>query len=90
MIGFGCKHMKKTEPDWLPRGQSDKPNEDDSGITLYTAKDIQRIFHCGKNKAYEIMHMHGFPSFRINSAIYVEKNELKKWIASVKNRSVLT
>lgn len=30
------------------------------------------------------MNMSGFPSFRIDSSIYVEKNELKKWIARMK------
>ena len=53
-------------------------------------KDIQNIFHCGRNKAYQIMNMSGFPSFRIDSSIYVEKNELKKWLARVKNRNVST
>lgn len=59
-------------------------------VTLYTAKDIQTIFKCGRKKSYEIMNMSGFPSFRINSAIYVEKSELEKWIAKHKNNIAIT
>ena len=46
----------------------------------HTAKDIQNIFKCGRKKAYEIMHITGFPSFRIDTSLYVEKSELEKWI----------
>ena len=59
-------------------------------IVLYNAKDIQRIFGCGRKKAYEIMHIVGFPSFRIDSSIYVEKNELEKWILRNKCKNVHT
>ncbi len=54
-------------------------------VVLYTAKDIQTIFKCGRKKSYEIMNAPGFPSFRINSALYVEKTQLEKWIARYKN-----
>ena len=65
-------------------------NEQDERITLYTAADIQSIFQCGKKKAYEIMHIPGFPSFRIDTLIYVEKTEFEKWIAKNKCRSINT
>ena len=74
----------------VAQAQADELNADDSNITLYTAKDIHNSFHCGRDKAYQIMNMSGFSSFRIDSSIYVEKNELKKWIARVKNRNVFT
>jgi len=57
---------------------------------IYTPKDIQRIFKCGRKKSYEIMNMTGFPSFRIDSSLYVEKNELEKWIFRSKNRNINT
>lgn len=59
-------------------------------IILYTPADIQNIFKCGKKKAYEIMHMNGFPSFRIDTALYVEKTALADWIMRVKNKKLNT
>lgn len=58
-------------------------------IVLYTAKDIQEIFKCGRKKSYEIMNAPGFPSFRVNTSLYVEKTELEKWIARYKNNTVI-
>ncbi len=58
-------------------------------VTLYTAKDIQSIFKCGRKKAYEIMNAPGFPSFRLNTSLYVEKTQLEKWIARCKNDTVI-
>lgn len=65
-------------------------NEKESEVVLYTTSDIQRIFHCGKKKSYEIMHICGFPSFRIDSTLYVEKEELERWIAKNKGRQITT
>lgn len=63
------------------------PNDD---TVLYTAKDIQKIFRCGRKKAYEIMHIPSFPSFRIDTSLYVEKGELEKWILHIKNKNITT
>lgn len=65
-------------------------NTKESDIILYTPKDIQRIFQCGKKKSYEIMHIPGFPSFKIDSSLYVEKNELEKWLYKTKGRFIAT
>ena len=62
----------------------------DTEIVLFTPKDIQRIFQCGRKKAYDIMHTPGFPSFTINSSLYVEKSELEKWIVRSKNKTIIT
>lgn len=59
-------------------------------VVLYTPKDIQRIFQCGQKKAYEIMHIVGFPSFKIDSSLYVEKKELEKWLARTKGKNIVT
>lgn len=59
-------------------------------IIIYTPKDIQRIFNCGRKKSYEIMNMSGFPSFRIDTKLYVEKKELEKWISKNKNKNLNT
>ena len=82
--------MKKAEMNLVAQAQTDELNTEDSEITLYTTKDIQKIFHCGRKKAYEIMHIQGFPSFRIDSSIYVEKNELRKWISRIKSKNINT
>lgn len=55
-------------------------NIDNSGIVLYTVSDIQKIFNIGRTKAYELMSADGFPSFRINNRVYVERNKLSNWI----------
>ena len=70
---------------WLGKG-----GEYIEDIVLYTPPDIQNIFKCGKKKAYEIMHMAGFPSFRIDTSIYVEKSELQKWLNRNKFKNLNT
>ncbi len=59
-------------------------------IVLYTPKDIQRIFKCGRRKAYDLMNSPGFPSFRIDTLLYVEHHELEKWIARNRSKNVNT
>lgn len=59
-------------------------------VVLYTAKDLQRIFKCGRKKAYQIMNSDGFPSFRIDSLLYVEKESLERWIAKSKGKTIIT
>lgn len=56
----------------------DKQTKDD--IILYTPQDIQKIFTCGKNQAYQLIHSSGFPKIQINRKIYVPKDKLEKWI----------
>lgn len=59
-------------------------------VTLYTVKDIQEIFKCGRKKSYEIMHIASFPSFKIDEKLYVEKTELEKWISKIRNKNINT
>ncbi len=51
-----------------------------SEIKMLTAKDIQRIFHMGKNTAYALMNSKGFPTLRINERLFVSPDALQKWI----------
>ena len=69
---------------------NDSAHEKNPQTTLYNTRDIMGIFQCGRDKAYAIMQMNGFPSFRLDNTYYVEKNELEKWIRSVKNSIVST
>ncbi len=64
--------------------------ESKTDVILYTPKDIQRIFQCGRKKSYEIMHIAGFPSFRIDSSLYVEKEQLVKWLARNRSKNINT
>lgn len=59
-------------------------------VVLYNAKDIQSIFKCGRKKAYEIMHINGFPSFKIDNLILVEKSQLEQWLARQRNKNINT
>lgn len=56
-------------------------NIDRNDIVLYTVEDIQNIFKLGRTKAYELMSSDGFPSFKLNSKVYIEKNKLTEWIS---------
>lgn len=62
----------------------------DDDISIYTAKDIQRIFGCCNKQAYKIMKIKGFPSFSIDNRIYVEKTALQKWIEKNKGTKLFT
>lgn len=57
-----------------------KKKEDSKEIVLYTVEDIEDIFKMGRTKAYELMASQGFPSFRLNNRLYVEKEKLSRWI----------
>ena len=70
--------------------ENNNMNDIQDDVVLYTPKDIQRIFQCGQKKSYEIMHIVGFPSFKIDSSLYVEKKELEKWLTRTKGKNIVT
>lgn len=55
-------------------------NIDKEKITLYTVSDIQEIFKIGRTNAYALMSANGFPSFKLNSRLYVKSDQLNSWI----------
>jgi len=55
--------------------------EENQEIILYTTKDIQAIFKCGKRQAYALVNSSGFPTLWINNKILVPKDKLEKWIS---------
>ena len=55
-------------------------NLDNNGVVLYTVTDIQRVFNLGRTKAYELLSADGFPSFKINNRVYVEREQLLSWL----------
>ena len=66
------------------------PDKTTDDIVLYRVSDIQKIFGCGRKKAYEIVHLKDFPSFRVDGVIYVEKDALKKWISKSAYKNIFT
>ena len=60
----------------------------EADITIYTTKDIQNIFRCGKSQAYKLMNTGGFPSIRIGGKILVEKIALEVWLEKNKGKNV--
>lgn len=55
-------------------------SEENLDVKLYTVKDIERIFHCKKSKAYQIMKSRNFPSMKIGRNVYVTHDNLVKYI----------
>lgn len=53
---------------------------EENDIIIYTTRDIQKIFKCGKQQAYQLMNAKGFPSIRLNSKLIVEKSALQHWL----------
>ena len=55
---------------------------------LLTIKDIQEVFQCGKNYAYSLTKLKGFPTIKIGKKIFVPKDRLKKWIDENTNTEI--
>jgi len=55
---------------------------------ILTVKDIQVIFGCGKNQAYEIIHSNGFPCIKIGRRYYIYQKAFAEWLEKNKNRAV--
>lgn len=53
---------------------------DTQDIVLYNVSDIQRILKLGRVRAYELMNSDGFPSFKLNKKLYIEKTRLDDWV----------
>lgn len=55
---------------------------------LLTIQDIQEIFQCGKNYAYSLTKLKGFPTIKIGKKIFVPNDKLKKWIDENTNTEI--
>ena len=64
-----------------------KTKIDSEEITLYTVDDIKRIFKIGRTNAYQLMTSSGFPSFRMNKKLYVEKEKQAEWVQKNSGKS---
>lgn len=53
----------------------------------FTVVDLMNIFHCGRNKAYQICHQPGFPTTRVGKKILINKQRLQEWLDSHENQN---
>ena len=45
-----------------------------------TVKDLMPIFRCGRDKAYKICQINGFPAMKMQGTYLVNPEALKKWM----------
>ena len=65
-------------------------SKDNGAVMLLRVDDVRKVFGCGRKKAYQIMHIPGFPSFKLDGVLYVEADALKKWISKCCNKNIFT
>lgn len=55
---------------------------------MLTVKQLQVKLNMGKNKAYKLVHLKGFPSIQIGKTILVSESELNKWLLENQNSQI--
>jgi len=59
----------------------EKPQKNQMEVPQYlTVKDLMCIFHCGRDKAYRICRIDGFPVMRMQGTYLIHPEALKKWM----------
>ena len=58
-------------------------------IKMYSMKELQQIMHIGKNTAYKLVKLKGFPSIQIGKKILIPKSELNEWLKNNKNSKII-
>lgn len=56
---------------------------------MLTAKDIQKLLGCGKNKVYQILGSNTLPKIKIGKQYYVPQSEYDKWVSRNLNKEIL-
>ena len=56
---------------------------------VLSVKDVQNIFGCGKNQAYEIFRINGFPGFKIGRRHYVYEKAFTAWLEKNQGKVIL-
>ena len=56
---------------------------------LLTSKDLQIIFNCSRNRAYELIHSSGFPTLQICGRYYVRESALNHWLDTYTGRQFI-
>lgn len=58
---------------------------DENGLSIIlTPRDISRVLGISRNKAYEVIHSEGFPSFQIGKQYRVQREKFLSWLSQVK------
>ena len=55
-------------------------DSNESKIRMYSMKELQNIMGIGKNTAYKLVKLKGFPSIKIGNKILIPHNKLYDWI----------
>ena len=51
-----------------------------SSEKMLTAKDIQQLLGCRRNKVYQILNTNTLPKIKIGKQYYVPQSEYNKWV----------
>lgn len=57
-------------------------------IVMYTTQDLRRILKCGRDKAYSLMRLKGFPSVQLGGQYLVEKSAFENWLVHQQGRRI--
>ena len=57
-------------------------------LSLWTLKDLQNYFQCGRNKALAIMQSKTFPSIQIGRVHYVAEEDVYAWVRKNRNNHI--
>lgn len=58
-------------------------------LEVYTAKDIQELFKCGRRQAYELMRAPAFPAIKVGGRYIVERSALQRWFSDNEGRTFI-
>lgn len=47
---------------------------------MLTVKDLQRVLHIGRDRAYALMRSKAFPSIKLGGRYYVSVEALERWL----------
>lgn len=62
--------------------------QENDNIKLYTLKELQNVMKIGKNTAYKLTKLKGFPIIRIGNKILVPHNQLIEWLDKNKGNTI--
>lgn len=55
-------------------------NEKQALPTLMSVSELREYLHINNQKAYELVRQRSFPSFKIGSRYYINKEKIPEWI----------
>ena len=56
---------------------------------ILTAKDLKTIFHCGINRAYELLKSPCFPSTKMGGRYFVTVSALNEWLKIHEGKTIM-